>query len=72
MTESLNLLHEFYFAYDRSNFVKESFISEIKKFFPMYFSISYFIKKRDDKSQIISVSTQKSFAIEEKPQENES
>ena len=44
-TKRLNLLQESYFVYDRSSLVKQSFITEIIKFLPIYCSTSYFKDK---------------------------
>ena len=64
-TKRLNLLQESYFAYDSSNLVKQPFIAEMNKFLPIYCSVSYLTKK-EDKLQIISASTQKTFAKRKK------
>lgn len=45
-TERLNLLRKSYFVYDHSSLVKNSFISKIKKFLPIYCSARNFSKKR--------------------------
>ena len=48
--ERLNLLQKSYFVYDHSSLVKNSFISKIKKFLPIYCSVCNFSKKKE-KSQ---------------------
>ena len=45
-TDRLNLLQKSYFVYNHSSLVKNSFISKIKKFLPIYCSVRNFSKKR--------------------------
>ena len=42
---TVNFMNESYFLYDKSNFIKETFITEINKKILIYRSISYFGKK---------------------------
>ena len=42
----VNFINESYFLYDKSNFIKETFITEIKKIVSIYGSVSYFGKKK--------------------------
>ena len=62
-TKWLNLLQESYFVYDKSSFVKLTFITEINKFLSIYCSASNFSEKKQDKSKIISPVNQKSLTI---------
>ena len=49
-----DFIEESYFFYDKSNLIKESFIAETNKLISKYGSISYFGKKINNISEIIS------------------
>ena len=70
-TKRSSLLQEFYFVYDRRKLVKQSFITKINKFLPLYCSVSYFTEKEKDESRIISASTQKNIYDKKKTGKSE-
>ena len=66
MLERKNILLDSYFLYDRGNFVKTSFISELHKFISIYGQLSYFAKKKKKKKHksLISPTNTVKFEIE--------
>ena len=58
-------MNESYFLYDKSNFIKETFITEINKKILTYGSISYFGKKAENEIfRIISPENSLKFSVE--------
>ena len=62
--EQINLFQELYFLYDRSNFMKRTFINEINKFLPIYCSGSFYGKTEKEKIDLITGKNAKPFFIE--------
>ena len=61
---TVSFVNESYFLYDKSNFVKQLFVTEIKKLLSIYGSISYFDKKGTNKAmQIISFNNLLNFFV---------
>ena len=49
-------MNESYFLYDKSNLIKQTFVTEINKLLSTYGSISYFDKKgTNEAAQIVSL-----------------
>ena len=57
--------------YDRRSLVKQSFITEINIFLPIYCSFSYFTERKWCKAATISSTNQKSFTIEKTAERSE-
>ena len=52
---TVSFVNEIYFLYDKSNLIKQTFVTEMNKLLSIYGSISYFDKKgRNETAQIIS------------------
>ena len=62
---TINFISESYFLYDKSNFIKETFMMEINKIVSIYGSVSYFDKKGQNKIfQIISSKNSLEFSVQ--------
>ena len=60
----LNIYQESYFLYHRSNLVKESFMNEIIKFIPLYYSAKMFGEKATKKKRLTLPANSKSLDLQ--------
>ena len=69
MLKRLNLLQDTFFIYDRSALVKQSLITELNKFLPIYCSVTNFPKKKE-KNEIVSSQINRNFSSQKQLKKN--